>query len=101
MAARQNPPPSTVGCSCVYVVRRKDGWFYCGQTDDLRGGATPRWPAVHCCNGRAKILFPASRDPLVAWRCALQHGLVRNGSVMVLPPECMHIILSITDSMKQ
>ncbi|KAK9832926.1 hypothetical protein WJX74_001881 [Apatococcus lobatus] len=37
IAARQNPPPSTVGCSCVYVVRRQDGWFYCGQTDDLRG----------------------------------------------------------------
>ncbi|KAK9867742.1 hypothetical protein WJX84_006840, partial [Apatococcus fuscideae] len=37
VAARQNPPPSTVGRSCVYVVRRQDGWFYCGQTDDLKG----------------------------------------------------------------
>ena len=31
------PPPSTVGCSCVYIVRRGDGRFYCGQTDELRG----------------------------------------------------------------
>ena len=31
------PPPSTVGCSCVYIFRRGDGRFYCGQTDDLKG----------------------------------------------------------------
>ncbi len=31
------PPPSTVGCSCVYILRRSDGRFYCGQTDELRG----------------------------------------------------------------
>ncbi len=31
------PPPSTVGCSCVYIVRRGDGRFYCGQTDELKG----------------------------------------------------------------
>lgn len=34
---RQVPPPSTVGCSCVYVLRRSDGRFYCGQTDELKG----------------------------------------------------------------
>ncbi|KAL0023521.1 hypothetical protein WJX79_006936 [Trebouxia sp. C0005] len=33
----QVPPPSTVGCSCVYIVRRGDGRFYCGQTDELKG----------------------------------------------------------------
>ena len=33
----QVPPPSTVGCSCVYIVRRSDGWFYCGETDNIAG----------------------------------------------------------------
>lgn len=27
----QDPPPSTVGRSCVYVVRRQDGMFYAGE----------------------------------------------------------------------
>lgn len=31
------PPPSTVGCSCVYVLRRTDGFFYCGESDDIKG----------------------------------------------------------------
>lgn len=31
------PPPSTVNCSCVYVVRRGDGYFYCGESDDIKG----------------------------------------------------------------
>ena len=31
------PPPSTVGHSCVYILRRLDGRFYCGQTDELKG----------------------------------------------------------------
>jgi len=35
--AGEVPPPSTVGHSCVYVLRRVDGRFYCGQTDELRG----------------------------------------------------------------
>ena len=36
------PPPSTVGCSCVYVVRREDGFFYCGESDDIKGAfSTP------------------------------------------------------------
>ncbi|KAK9829858.1 hypothetical protein WJX72_008283 [[Myrmecia] bisecta] len=30
------PPPSTVNSSCVYVVRRADGYFYCGETDDIK-----------------------------------------------------------------
>ncbi len=34
--AGQVPPPATVGHSCVYVVRRPDGAFYCGETDDLK-----------------------------------------------------------------
>lgn len=30
-----SPPPAVVGRSCVYVVRRSDGYFYCGESDDL------------------------------------------------------------------
>ena len=30
-----SPPPAVVGRSCVYVVRRADGYFYCGESDDL------------------------------------------------------------------
>lgn len=29
--AGQRPPPRTVGLSCIYVVRRSDGWFYVGE----------------------------------------------------------------------
>lgn len=31
----QAPAPSTVGTSCVYVLRRPDGFFYVGSTDSL------------------------------------------------------------------
>ncbi|EIE20036.1 hypothetical protein COCSUDRAFT_58259 [Coccomyxa subellipsoidea C-169] len=37
LGAGKVPPPSTVGCSCVYVVRREDGFFYCGESDDIKG----------------------------------------------------------------
>ena len=31
------PPPAARAWSCVYVLRRGDGWAYCGETDDLGG----------------------------------------------------------------
>ena len=34
--AGEVPPPSTVGSSCVYILRRVDGRFYCGETDSLK-----------------------------------------------------------------
>ena len=34
--AGEVPPPSTVGASCVYILRRVDGRFYCGETDSLK-----------------------------------------------------------------
>jgi predicted GIY-YIG superfamily endonuclease len=37
IGARELPPPSTVGSSCVYVMRRPDKRLYIGQTDDLEG----------------------------------------------------------------
>ncbi|BDA51431.1 probable DNA mismatch repair protein MutS at C-terminar half [Coccomyxa sp. Obi] len=36
LGAGKVPPPSTAGCSCVYVVRRADGYFYCGESDDIK-----------------------------------------------------------------
>lgn len=37
IAAREQPPPSTVGASSVYVLLRPDKRLYVGETDDLRG----------------------------------------------------------------
>ena len=48
--AGQVPPPSTVGCSCIYVLRRNDGRFYCGQTDNMKGGLAARLSVVACTN---------------------------------------------------
>ena len=31
------PPPGDGGGAVVYVLRRPDGWFYCGETDSLPG----------------------------------------------------------------
>ena len=35
MRRRQAPGPATVGSSCVYVLRRPDGFFYAGSTEAL------------------------------------------------------------------
>ena len=35
--ARLLPPPAARAWSCVYVLRRGDGWAYCGESDDLSG----------------------------------------------------------------
>ncbi|PKA56534.1 DNA mismatch repair protein MSH1, mitochondrial [Apostasia shenzhenica] len=37
VGTREQPPPSTVGNSCVYVIFRPDKKLYVGQTDDLLG----------------------------------------------------------------
>ncbi|KAL9408473.1 hypothetical protein AB3S75_046940 [Citrus x aurantiifolia] len=37
IAAREQPPPSIIGASCVYVMLRPDKKLYVGQTDDLDG----------------------------------------------------------------
>ncbi|KAG0475024.1 hypothetical protein HPP92_014710 [Vanilla planifolia] len=37
IGAREQPPPSTVGTSCVYVLFRPDKKLYIGQSDDLLG----------------------------------------------------------------
>ncbi|KAH9764020.1 DNA mismatch repair protein MSH1 [Citrus sinensis] len=37
IAAREQPPPSIIGASCVYVMLRPDKKLYIGQTDDLDG----------------------------------------------------------------
>ncbi|XP_022873174.1 DNA mismatch repair protein MSH1, mitochondrial isoform X4 [Olea europaea var. sylvestris] len=37
VAAREQPPPSTIGNSTVYVILRPDKNLYVGETDDLEG----------------------------------------------------------------
>ncbi|KAM7485351.1 hypothetical protein LguiA_001360 [Lonicera macranthoides] len=37
IAAREQPPPSTIGASSVYVILRPDKKLYVGETDDLEG----------------------------------------------------------------
>ncbi|XP_048491768.1 DNA mismatch repair protein MSH1, mitochondrial isoform X2 [Beta vulgaris subsp. vulgaris] len=37
IAAREQPPPSTIGASSVYVMLRPDKKIYIGETDDLQG----------------------------------------------------------------
>ncbi|GMI95879.1 MUTL protein homolog 1, CHLOROPLAST MUTATOR [Hibiscus trionum] len=37
IAAREQPPPSTIGASCVYIMFRPDKKLYIGETDDLDG----------------------------------------------------------------
>ncbi|KAK1592802.1 hypothetical protein Q3G72_030631 [Acer saccharum] len=37
IAAREQPPPSIIGSSCVYIMLRPDKKLYVGQTDDLDG----------------------------------------------------------------
>ncbi|XP_039063553.1 DNA mismatch repair protein MSH1, mitochondrial isoform X2 [Hibiscus syriacus] len=37
IAAREQPPPSTIGASCVYIMFRPDEKLYIGETDDLDG----------------------------------------------------------------
>ncbi|XP_022760392.1 DNA mismatch repair protein MSH1, mitochondrial isoform X2 [Durio zibethinus] len=37
IAAREQPPPSTIGASCLYVMFRPDKKLYIGETDDLDG----------------------------------------------------------------
>ncbi|MCD9639805.1 DNA mismatch repair ATPase msh1 [Datura stramonium] len=37
IAAREQPAPSTIGASSVYIMLRPDKKFYVGQTDDLEG----------------------------------------------------------------
>ncbi|KAI3697129.1 hypothetical protein L6452_29898 [Arctium lappa] len=37
IAPREQPPPSTIGASSVYVILRPDKKLYVGETDDLQG----------------------------------------------------------------
>ena len=41
MLAGTQPPPSSTSRSCVYVVKRSDGMFYCGQSDNLTSTPLP------------------------------------------------------------
>ncbi|KAL0920428.1 hypothetical protein M5K25_009565 [Dendrobium thyrsiflorum] len=52
---REQPPPSTVGTSCVYVLFRPDNKLYIGQTDDLLGRV--RSHRTKSCLQNAEFLY--------------------------------------------
>ena len=35
VGTNETPPVSSAGQTCVYVLRRGDGWCYCGESDHL------------------------------------------------------------------
>ena len=35
VSANETPPLGSAGQTCVYVLRRGDGWCYCGESDHL------------------------------------------------------------------
>ncbi|KAG8369818.1 hypothetical protein BUALT_Bualt14G0053300 [Buddleja alternifolia] len=39
IGSKEQPPPSTIGASSVYVMLRPDKRLYIGETDDLQGGS--------------------------------------------------------------
>jgi predicted GIY-YIG superfamily endonuclease len=52
----ETPSAAAGGWTCVYILRRGDGWAYCGETDDLT-----RRLATHRARGRADR--KKTRDP--------------------------------------
>jgi len=38
--SHQVPPPDLGNRSCVYIMRTPDGWFYCGESDDVQARIT-------------------------------------------------------------
>lgn len=37
MRSNEVPAPGAAAWTCVYILRRSDGWMYCGETDNLTG----------------------------------------------------------------
>ena len=63
--AGTKPPPSIASRSCVYVVKRSDGMFYCGQSDNLASEHS----AARTCILSEALLAPLS--PSTAALCML------------------------------
>lgn len=79
---REQPPPSTVGASCVYVIFRPDGKLYVGQTDDLEG----RVRTHRSKEGMQKANFLYFTVPGKSLACQLETLLINQ-----LPNEGFHL----------
>ncbi|PHT27947.1 DNA mismatch repair protein MSH1, mitochondrial, partial [Capsicum baccatum] len=72
IAAREQPAPSTIGASSVYIVVRPDKKFYVGQTDDLEG----RVRAHHLKEGMEDASFLYFLVPGKSIACQLETLLI-------------------------
>ncbi|KAL5542436.1 hypothetical protein UlMin_010146 [Ulmus minor] len=72
IGAREQPPPSTVGASSVYVILRPDKKLYVGQTDDLDG----RVRAHRSKEGMQKASFVYFTVPGKSLACQLETLLI-------------------------
>nr|XP_048333227.1 DNA mismatch repair protein MSH1, mitochondrial isoform X4 [Ziziphus jujuba var. spinosa]XP_048333228.1 DNA mismatch repair protein MSH1, mitochondrial isoform X5 [Ziziphus jujuba var. spinosa] len=72
IGAREQPPPSTIGVSCVYVMLSPNNKIYVGQTDDLEG----RVRAHRLKEGMQKISFLYFTVPGKSLACQLETLLI-------------------------
>ncbi|KAL6971210.1 DNA mismatch repair ATPase msh1 [Sarracenia purpurea var. burkii] len=72
VAARERPPPSTIGASSVYVMLRPDKKLYVGETDDLEG----RIRAHRSKEGMPNALFLYFLIPGKSLACQLETLLI-------------------------
>ncbi|GFY81341.1 MUTL protein homolog 1 [Actinidia rufa] len=72
IAAREQPPPSTIGSSSVYVMLRPDKKLYVGETDDLDG----RIRAHRSKDGMHNVSFLYFLVPGKSLACQLETFLI-------------------------
>uniref|UniRef100_A0A2P2MXD8 Uncharacterized protein MANES_03G157900 n=1 Tax=Rhizophora mucronata TaxID=61149 RepID=A0A2P2MXD8_RHIMU len=72
IGVREQPPPSTIGSSCVYVMLRPDKKLYVGVTDDIDG----RVRAHRAKEGMATASFLYFKVPGKSIACQLETLLV-------------------------
>ncbi|KAF6144424.1 hypothetical protein GIB67_024651 [Kingdonia uniflora] len=72
VSAKEQPPPSTVGASSIYVMFRPDKKLYVGQTDDLEG----RFHSHRSNQGMKNALFIYVLVPGKSIACQLETLLI-------------------------
>ncbi|XP_024030743.1 DNA mismatch repair protein MSH1, mitochondrial isoform X1 [Morus notabilis] len=82
IGAREQPPPSTVGAACVYVMLRPDKKLYVGQSDDLEG----RVRTHRSKDGMQKANFLYFTVPGKSLACQLETLLINQ-----LPNQGFHV----------
>ncbi|GAB2269518.1 DNA mismatch repair ATPase msh1 [Dionaea muscipula] len=81
--AKQQPPPSTIGASCVYMMLQPDRKLYIGQTDDLQG----RVRAHRSKEGMHNVVFLYLIVRGKSFACQLETLLINQ-----LPGQGFHLI---------